>query len=225
MKKSAPAIAFGAMMLIAALTPANATDLHSLVPALRDGGHVIVFRHVATDESQKDIYPFKFDDMTAQRQLSEPGRETARALGGALVKLGIPVGEVYTSRLNRAVETGKLFAGKDVVALDDLTDSGAGNPSAMAGPNGGGSPKLGRALRELTNVAPGAGLNTIIVTHKTNVVDAFGKDWRNVREGEASGFKPNGSGPAVLIARIDAKDWISRAGQVQSVTQGSGAGQ
>ena len=51
-----------------------ATDLDGLVSSLKDGGYVIVFRHGATDDSQKDVYPFKFDDMTAQRQLSEKGR-------------------------------------------------------------------------------------------------------------------------------------------------------
>jgi hypothetical protein len=34
-------------------------------------GDVIVFRHVETDESQKDVYPFKFDDTSAQRQIAD----------------------------------------------------------------------------------------------------------------------------------------------------------
>ena len=80
---------------------ANAADLNKLLPTLKEGGHVIVFRHVATDDSQKDVYPFKFEDMAAQRQLSEKGRDEARQLGSALRSLGIPVGEIYTSKLNR----------------------------------------------------------------------------------------------------------------------------
>ena len=59
-----------------------AADLDGLVSSLKDGGYVLVFRHGATDDSQKDVYPFKFDDMTAQRQLSEKGRGMARELGG-----------------------------------------------------------------------------------------------------------------------------------------------
>ena len=43
--------------------------------------------------------------MSAQRQLNEKGRNTAREIGAALKKLGVPIDEVYTSRLNRAVET------------------------------------------------------------------------------------------------------------------------
>jgi len=75
--------------------------------------------------------------MKAQRQLSEKGRDMARQIGAALKKLGIPVDETYTSRLNRAIETGKLLADKDVRPVDALTDSGAGNAAAMANPPAG----------------------------------------------------------------------------------------
>ena len=37
-------------------------------------------------------------------------------------------------------------------------------------------------------------------------MDAFGKDWFEVREGEASVFKPDGNGYK-LIARVQADDW------------------
>jgi len=96
----------------------NAAELDGLVSSLKTGGYVIVFRHGATDDAQKDIYPFRFDDMSAQRHPSEKGRVLARELGDALRKLGVPIGEVYTSRLNRAVETGKLLGGKDVSPVD-----------------------------------------------------------------------------------------------------------
>ena len=191
----------------------NASDLITLLPSLKEGGHVIVFRHVATDDSQKDVYPFKFEDMAAQRQLSEKGRNAARQLGSALRNLGIPVGEIYTSKLNRAVETGKLLTAKEVAPMNELTDSGAGSATAMARPGGGGNPALGRALREMANTVPKSGTNTIIVTHKTNIADAFGKDWGDVQEGEASVFKPSGSGQAALVGRIQANEWINQAGK------------
>lgn len=189
---------------------AGAADLTGLVSSLKAGGYVIVVRHVATDDSQKDVYPFKFDDMTAQRQLSEAGREVARQLGAAFRRIGMPIGEVYTSRLNRAVETGKLLAGRDVSPIDELTDSGAGSASAMANPDGRNA-KLGRALRDLANTSPKPGLNNLVITHKTNIVDAFGKDFGDVREGEALVFKPSASGPAVLVTRVRAGEWITQA--------------
>jgi phosphohistidine phosphatase SixA len=189
----------------------RAADLDGLVSSLKDGGYVIVFRHGATDDSQKDIYPFKFDDMSAQRQLSEKGRELARELGAALKKLAVPIGEVYTSRLNRAVETGKLLGGKEVSPVDELTDSGAGSASAMANPDGKNA-KAGRAVRELVNAPPKPGVNNLAVTHKTNVADAFGKEFSDIREGEALVYKTSSSGPAALVARVQANEWIAHAG-------------
>jgi len=190
---------------------ASAADLTSLVSSLKAGGYVIVVRHVATDDSQKDVYPIRFDDMTAQRQLSEAGREMARQLGVAIKRLGAPIGEVYTSKLNRAVETGKLLTGKDVSPVDELTDSGAGSASAMASPEAKNA-KVGRIVRDLVNTTPKAGLNTLAITHKTNIADAFGKDFADVREGEALVFKPSASGPPVLVARVQANEWIAQAG-------------
>jgi phosphohistidine phosphatase SixA len=189
----------------------SAADLSAVVTSLKGGSHVIVIRHGATDEGQKDVYPFKFDDMTAQRQLSEAGKETTRQLGAAMKKLGVPIGEVYTSRLNRAVETGKLLAGKDVSPMDELTDSGAGSSSAMANPEGKNA-KAGRALRDLANAAPKAGVNNLVITHKTNIADAFGKDFADVREGEALVYKPGASGAPVLIARVQPAEWLAPAG-------------
>jgi broad specificity phosphatase PhoE len=123
-------------------------------------------------------------------------------------KLGIPVGEIYTSRLNRAVETGKLLTNKAVKPIDGLTDSAGGSASGMANPTGGNA-KAGQALRELVNAAPKAGTDTFLVTHKTNITDAFGKDLSDVQEGEALVYKSNGSGPSTFVARIKPADWIA----------------
>ena len=195
------------LLLLVRMQPA-AADPRELVPTLKQGGYVLVLRHGATDESQKDIYPFDFDDMKAQRQLSDKGRDMARQIGATITKLGVPIGEIYTSRLNRAIETGKLVSGKDVKPVDALTDSSAGSASGMANPSGGNA-KAGAALRHLVEAAPMAGTNTLLVTHKTNIADAFGKEASDVQEGEAFVYKPDGSGAAMLIARIKATDWIA----------------
>jgi phosphohistidine phosphatase SixA len=187
-----------------------AADAQDVILALKQGGYVLVFRHGATDESQKDLYPFRFDDMKAQRQLSDKGRDTARQIGAAMKKLGVPVGAIYTSRLNRAIETGKLLADKDVKPVDALTDSSAGSTTGMANPSGGNA-KAGAALRELVNAAPQAGTNTLLVTHKTNITDAFGKDASDIGEGEAFVYKSGGSGPSTFVARIKPADWVAQA--------------
>ena len=197
-------------LLLLGCSRLSAEDSRELVSALKQGGYVIVFRHGATDESQKDIYPFNFDDMKAQRQLSEKGRDMARQIGTAIKKLGIPIGEIYTSRLNRAIETGKLLSGKDVKPVDALTDSGAGSAAAMAAP-GGGNAKAGLAMRELVNATPQAGTNTFLVTHKTNIADAFGKEAGDVQEGEAFIYRSTGPAASTFVTRVKAQFWIDQA--------------
>ena len=71
------------VILLCGSTQAAAADSSQLIASLKQGGYVLVFRHTATDDSQKDVYPFKFDDMSAQRQLSEKGRDMARQIGTA----------------------------------------------------------------------------------------------------------------------------------------------
>jgi hypothetical protein len=68
------------------------------------------------------------------------------------------------------------------------------------------------ALKKMAGTVPEAGKNTLIVTHKPNILDAFGKDWFDVKEGEASIFRPDGAGKTVLVARLQALDWIKAGG-------------
>lgn len=45
-----------------------------------------------------------------------------------------------------------------------------------------------------------------LITHKPNIVDALGKDWFDVKEGEASIFMPEG-GKYRLVGRVPMEDW------------------
>jgi hypothetical protein len=91
-----------------------------------------------------------------------------------------------------------------------LTDSGAGSASKMANPEGD-NEKIGRAIRELANTRPAMAVNVVLVTHKTNIADAFGKQFADVAEGEALIFKTGGSGAPVFIARVKANEWNGAA--------------
>ncbi|MGL9619115.1 histidine phosphatase family protein [Bradyrhizobium sp. U531] len=189
-----------------------AADTPELIASLKQGGYVLVFRHTATDDSQKDIYPFKFDDMSAQRQLSEKGRDMARQIGAAIKQLAIPIGDVYTSRLNRAIEAGKLISGREVKPVDALTDSSNASASGMANPAGANA-KAGQAVRQLVDAPPKAGTNNVLVTHKTNIADAFGKEAGDVQEGEAFVYKASSPGPATFAGRIKIADWSTTIGK------------
>ena len=200
-----------ASALLAATALADDGNLDALLPSLQQGGYVIVLRHGATDPRQEDVYPLNYEDMGRQRQLSEEGKEVARQTGAALHALGIPIGNVFTSRLNRAVETGRLIAGKDVTWKEALNDSSAGSAAAMAGSSSAGNQRYAAALRQLAATPPLPRTNTLIVTHKTNIQDAFGRMFADIKEGESLLFKPDGSGSAAPAARIRANDWITLA--------------
>ena len=198
----------GIMLLVLCSGPGfSQSSVPDLMMNLKAGGHVIIFRHGATDESQKDLYPFKFDDMSAQRQLSEKGRDTARQIGEALSVRGIPIGLVYASRLNRAVETAKLIGRKAVLPGDPLTDSGAGSPSSMANPTGMNT-RAGKALRDFASAPPPAGTNNILVTHKTNIADAFGKEYSDIGEGWAIVLHIE-EGNATVVKRVSPQEWTA----------------
>ena len=63
-----------------------------------------------------------------------------------------------------------------------------------------------QAFRKLLGTAPRAGTNTVLITHMPNIVDALGKDWFDVKEGEASVFRPE-NGSYRLIARVQMEEW------------------
>ena len=66
-----------------------------------------------------------------------------------------------------------------------------------------------QALRALVATPPDPSTNTLIVTHKPNILDAFGKDWFELREGEASIFKPEAAGTYTLVARVPISQWAT----------------
>jgi phosphohistidine phosphatase SixA len=210
MHRSGPLVGLVALICLMPLRAIGA-DISKIVPMLKQGGYVLVLRHCATDDSQKDVYPFVFDDMKQQRQLSDQGRQVAREMGAAIKTLGISIGQIYSSKLNRAIETGSLMSGAHITPVNELTDSGAGGASAMVNPNGSNT-KIGNAIRALVNKAPATGTDNLLITHKTNIADAFGKELAGVKEGEALIYQPNPSGPPTLVGRVRASEWIAQAG-------------
>jgi phosphohistidine phosphatase SixA len=174
------------------------------INAARQGGHVIVFRHGATHADQADTDPLHIENVAQQRQLNDQGRELARAIGAAMRSLKLPVAEVHTSAFRRAVETGQLLGFGDVKPSLDFTEGGlVVTPIENS--------RRAQALRKFAGTMPPAGFNVILVTHKPNILDAFGKDWFDVREGEASILRPDGTGGFKLIARVQADEWSKLA--------------
>jgi phosphohistidine phosphatase SixA len=169
------------------------------INAVRQGGYVIVFRHGATHQDQADTDPLNPKNVAQQRQLNEAGRAKAKEIGEAFRKLRIPVGQVQSSVFNRAVETGTLMGLGEVTSSLDLAEGGLVVTPVE-------NNRRAQALRKLAATVPPAGTNIVVVTHKPNILDAFGKDWFDVREGEASVFQPGGGGYK-LIVRVQADEW------------------
>jgi broad specificity phosphatase PhoE len=174
-------------------------DPKQLVQLLRAGGYNIVVRHGATFSNQADTDPFNFGDVSKQRNLNEKGKELARAFGDAVRRAGLPIGEVYTSKFNRAYETAVLAGFEDIEQTTDLTEGGL-----VVTPDE--NNRRAEAFRTMLARAPEKGKNNFLITHKPNIVDALGKDWFDVKEGEASIFKATG-GKYELVARVQMEDW------------------
>jgi phosphohistidine phosphatase SixA len=195
--------AVAAAFCILSASSAPAQGQAEWINAARQGGHVIVIRHGATFSDQADTDPLHPENVDKQRQLNDQGRAQAKAMGEALRKLKIPVGAVNTSVFNRAAETGKLLGFGDVKPSLDFTEGGL-----VVSPNE--NARRAQALKKIAATEPPAGTNVIVVTHKPNILDAFGKDWFDVKEGEATIFKPDGNGYKA-VARVQADDWAKLA--------------
>jgi broad specificity phosphatase PhoE len=182
-----------------AMSDRAAADNVNLLQSLRAGGLVIAVRHGATSPDQADTDPLNFDNIAAQRNLNETGKALAKAFGNAMRQARIPVGKVFTSKYNRAYETAVIAGFDEIEKTADLTEGGL-----VVSPNE--NNRRVQAFRKLLGTAPRAGTNTILVTHKPNIVDALGKDWFDVKEGEASVFRPE-NGSYRLIARVQMEEW------------------
>jgi len=199
-------IGFAALLLAApAQSQSPQPPATEWIAALRGGGHVIVFRHGATHADQADTDPLNIKDTTKQRHLNDQGRALAKSIGESMRKLQIPVKEVQTSMFYRAIETGTLLGFGEVSSSADISEGGL-----VVTPTE--NNRRMQALRALIAKEPPAGGNTVIVSHKPNIMDALGKDWFDIREGEASIFKPDGKGGYTLVTRVVASEWAKLAG-------------
>jgi len=185
----------GAGSAIAQSPPSDA----ELAAMLREGGLVIVIRHGATNDDQADTDPLNPDNVAKQRRLSAAGEEAAKTLGRAFKEIGISISKVITSQFDRAYQTARLAGLDQAVKSVDVTEGGL-----VVSPNE--NKRRAVAFRALVGAAPPAGTNMVIVTHKPNIIDAFGKDWFEVKEGETTIFRPGPPGLQV-VTRFQIDEW------------------
>lgn len=192
--------------------PAQPADL---LDALRAGGYVIVLRNGATNaDVGKDGMSNPNKKPAGERQLSDSGRAQAIAIGEGLRKLGIRVGDVMTSPLQRAVDTATLLRAGEVKINPFLAEAG----TAVSREE---NDRRADILRKLVGYHVGPD-NLVIVTHRPNLIEAFGASLADMREGEAAVFEPDVTGDGYrVVARFQADDWdllvqAARAEEVSS---------
>jgi len=169
-----------------------------LLAALRGGGYIIYVRHADTDHSQNDQRMTSMDDCGTQRNLTDRGRDHARAIGEAVRSLGIPIGPVRASPLCRTVETATLAFGRAEKSM----------AVREAGPLPPGDPARFAALRALLSKPVPPGTNTAIVGHAYPYYTQVGGQY--LSEGEADVVRPTGSGFEV-VARVGLAEWRALA--------------
>jgi phosphohistidine phosphatase SixA len=172
--------------------PALAQPSLDVVSRLREGGYVLYLRHTATDFSQNDSRMTSFEDCATQRNLTDRGRDEARALGEHVKRLKIPIGEVLASPFCRTMETARLAFGKATATGD-----------ARGGPA---SDDAGRyaALKKLLSTRIPKGQNLVISSHGNPFHAVAGPPY--LAEGEMAVVQPEGERFSV-VARIRLTDW------------------
>ncbi len=168
-----------------------------LLAELRAGGYIIYFRHTSTDFGQSDDQITALEDCAKQRNLTDAGRDEARAIGEAFKDLRIPVGDVLASPFCRTMETARLMFGRAQAS----TAVRGGPPSAEGGRYD--------ALRLLLSKPVARGANLVIASHGNPLRAVAGGPY--LAEGEAAVIEPLAERGFRIVARVTKDHWRSLA--------------
>jgi hypothetical protein len=178
----------------AADAPGDALAGPALLSALRAGGLILYFRHTSTDFGQNDDQMTGYEDCARQRNLTDRGRDEARAIGVAIVRLRIPIGDVLASPFCRTRETAQLIFGRMRV-----------DAAVRGGPASNDAPDRYAALRGLLSMPPAAGTVLAIASHGNPFRAVAGMSY--LAEGEAAVVQPLGAAGFRVVARIAKDGW------------------
>lgn len=200
MRRSPPALIAAAVCAVVAGCggdekpdePVRAAPASAAVEALRDSGHILVLRHAATDtgaDMTDDL-----SDCSRQRNLSVAGREQARAIGRAVLRSSIPVGEVLASPFCRTLDTARLAFGRADASRRLLSPEFFADRRRFRR----------RGLPHLLRQPPQAGRNTVLVSHGTAIEAATGIE---PEEGDAVVVEPDGERAFEVVGTIRVTEW------------------
>jgi broad specificity phosphatase PhoE len=157
---------------------------------VEDGGHVVYFRHAATQWSGIDRIEWPRE---RQRLLSNEGIAQANAIGAAFRARTIPVGEIWASPFARCADHARISFGRarEDMRLIGLLSDEAGRPERVA------------FLRDLLTKPPEAGTNRVIVAHRSNIAAVADV---TLEEGEAVVVRPDG-GDFDVLGTVRPDEW------------------
>lgn len=164
-----------------------------LLTRLRAGGLALFFRHADTAGEPCDR-SYRVGDRAGQRNLSPRGREQARRIGERFSELGIPVQfPVLAGPVYRARDTAEMAWDATRVQVTEslLADDYAGA-------------RLDWVLaehRRLFNAAVPAGVNRVLVGHRTPAIMIYGQTVgsRAFPEGAALVIQPGAAQPLGIL--------------------------
>jgi phosphohistidine phosphatase SixA len=174
--------------------PALAQPSAELLSRLREGGYVLYLRHTSTDFSQNDSRMTSYEDCASQRNLTDQGRDEARAIGEHVKRLKIPTGEVLASPLCRTMETARLAFGKA-----KPTHEVRGGPARTD------DPARYAPLKKLLSSKIPKGENLVISSHGNPFHAVAGPPY--LAEGEIAVVRPEGDIRFSVVARLRLGDW------------------
>lgn len=169
---------------------------NALVEALRRGGYVLYLRHAATDFGQNDEAMTDYANCAQQRNLTDGGRDDARAIGVAIKRLRIPVGPILASPFCRTRESAVLVFGAPTVSN-----------AVRGGPGTDADGQRYAELRKLLSTQVARGSNLAIASHGNPFRAVAGTPY--LQEGEMAVIEPRGNGEFRVVARITKSDWAA----------------
>lgn len=179
------------LALLAVIGLASAQPDAPIVPKLRQGGYVLYFRHTSTDFSQNDARMTSYADCSTQRNLTDKGRDEARAIRLHFHRLKIPIGAIYASPFCRTMETARLAVGEP-----QATNEARGGPSRPD------DPSRYDPLKKLLATPPARGRNNVISSHGNPFFAIFGPPY--LAEGEMAIVDP---ATLKVVGRVRLEDW------------------
>jgi phosphohistidine phosphatase SixA len=110
MKMAALPLTAASVVVLMVASNSAAADDSALWSALADGGKVVMIRHTQSEDATPEVsmHLSAEGDCTQEQNLSEEGREQARALGALFQGHGVSVDAVLSSEFCRARETAEL---------------------------------------------------------------------------------------------------------------------